>query len=308
MYLTPGNILLFSLIEAAMSAYSLPHVFSKNSLASFYLVLVAVKGTIWCFHKLVIYPYFLSPLRHLPRPPKGFYPVIGHGLILFKRPPGEAFLNLLKQTKNDGLIHFRGVFHADRLLVASPAALADVLVHRSYDFEKPPWSRNFLRKFLGDGLLMTEGDEHRHQRKHIMPAFSFRNIRELYPVFWSKSIEMCEVVKRELWEKPDKVLDIGHFSTMVTLDIIGLAGLGRDIGSLRNNDDVLIENYEGMPLTRCPRSSSANQSIRNPGTKHREGCVFPITFAVPTVGHVSSTMEIQRKSQDYDWESEKDLR
>ncbi|KAL5438614.1 hypothetical protein PMIN05_005668 [Paraphaeosphaeria minitans] len=153
---------------------------------------------------------------------------------------------MLKQPENDGLTHFHGFLHADRLLLASPAALADVLVHRSYDFEKPPWSRNFLRKFLGDGLLMTEGDEHRHQRKQIMPAFSFRHIKELYPVFWAESIELCEVVKRELWEQPDKVLDIGHFSTMVTLDIIGLAGLGRDISSLRNNDDVLIENYKGI--------------------------------------------------------------
>jgi cytochrome P450 len=131
---------------------------------------------------------------------------------------------MLKETENDGLIHFNGFFHNDRLLLASPAALADVLVHQSYDFEKPLWTRNFLKKFLGDGLLMTEGDEHKHQRKQILPAFSFRNIKELYPVFWSKSLELCEVIKRELSDKPDKVLDVGHFSTMVTLDIIGLAG------------------------------------------------------------------------------------
>ncbi|KAJ4356315.1 uncharacterized protein N0V89_004347 [Didymosphaeria variabile] len=244
MTFAPSNILLLLLAEAAVSFYFFPHVFPKNALASFFLLFVTVQGTAWCFYKLVIYPFFRSPLRHLPHPPKGSYPLVGHGLILFKRPPGEAFLRLLKQTENDGLIHFRGFFHTDRLLVASPAAIADVLVHQSYDFEKPPFARNFLRKFLGDGLLMTEGDEHRHQRKHIMPAFSFRHIKELYPVFWSKSIELCEVVKRELLDKPDKVLDIGHFSTQVTLDIIGLAGLGRDIGSLRNSDDALVQNYE----------------------------------------------------------------
>jgi hypothetical protein len=221
---TPSNILLFSLAEAAVSFYLFPHFFTNNSLASFFLLFVTVQGTVWCFHKLFIYPFFLSPLRHLPHPPKGFYPFVGHGLVLFRRPPGEAFLRMLKETENDGLVHFRGFFHSDRLLLASPAALADVLVHQSYDFEKPPWARNFLRKFLGDGLLMTEGDEHKHQRKQIMPAFSFRNIKELYPVFWSKSIELCEVVKRELSDKPDKILDVGHFSTMVTLDIIGLAG------------------------------------------------------------------------------------
>lgn len=215
-----------------------------HALTSFLVLAVLILGIARCFYKLVVYPFYLSPLRHLPHPPRGFWPIVGHGLLIFGRPPGQPFLQLLKETKNDGLIHFRGFLHNDRLLLAGPAAIADVLVHRSYDFEKPPWARNFLRKFLGDGLLMTEGDEHRHQRKQIMPAFSFRHIRELYPVFWSKSIELCEVVKRELLDRPGRGLEIGHFSTQVTLDIIGLAGLGRDIKSLRNNDDELIKNYE----------------------------------------------------------------
>jgi cytochrome P450 len=117
-------------------------------------------------------------------------------------------------------------------------------VHKSYDFEKPPFARGFLRKFLGDGLLMTEGDEHKHHRKLITPAFHFRHIKELYPVFWSKSIEFSNTIKRDLSSQPSKVLEIGHYSTQVTLDIIGLAGLGRDICSLRNSDDELIKNYE----------------------------------------------------------------
>lgn len=245
MEFTPSNILLLSAAEAAISFYLFPSIFTRNALASFFLLFAGAQGFAWCFYKLAIYPFFLSPLRHLPHPPKGSQLLLGHGLMLLKRPPGEPFLDLMKATKNDGVIHFRGFFHTDRLLLASPAAIADVLVHQSYDFEKPPWARNFLRKFLGDGLLMTEGDEHKHQRKQIMPAFSFRHIKELYPVFWSKSVEMCEVVKRELLDKPDGILDIGRFSTQVTLDIIGLAGLGRDIGSLRNSDDELVENYEG---------------------------------------------------------------
>jgi|TARA_R110002003_G_scaffold2375_1_gene24193 cytochrome P450 len=151
---------------------------------------------------------------------------------------------MMKDVENDGVILTRGVFHTDRLIITSPAALADVLVHKSYDMEKPPWARAFLRKFLGDGLLMTEGDEHKHHRKQILPAFRFRHIKELYPVFWSKSIEFCEAVKSALKEDTSQVLEIGHYSTQVTLDIIGLAGLGRDIGSLRNSDDELIRNYE----------------------------------------------------------------
>lgn len=238
------NTLLASLSESAIAFYLFPHVFPKGTLASFFLLFSLFNFSIYAFNKLIIYPYFRSPLRHLPKPTRGFKPILGHGMIMFSRPPGQAHLNMMKETDNDGIIHFRGFFHSDRLVLTGPAALADVLVHRSYDFEKPPWSRDFLRQFLGDGLLMTEGDEHKHQRKHIMPAFSFRHIKDLYPVFWSKSIELCEVTKAELSDDPEKVLEIGHFSTQVTLDIIGLAGLGRDIGSLRTSDDELIKNYE----------------------------------------------------------------
>ncbi|KAF2800716.1 cytochrome P450 3A4 [Melanomma pulvis-pyrius CBS 109.77] len=241
---TPVQIILLSLSESAITFYLFPHFFFSGTLSTYFLFFSFLNWSGVIFHKLIIYPYFRSPFRHLPKPPHGFWPIIGHGLIMFKRPPGAAHLKMMKETPNDGLIHFRGLFHADRLMPTTPAALADILVHKSYDWEKPSWVRTFLRQFLGDGLLISEGDEHRHQRKNIMPAFSFRHIKDLCPVFWSKSIELCEVVKADIWDKPEKVVEINHFSTQVTMDIIGLAGLGRDIGSLRNSDDELIKSYE----------------------------------------------------------------
>lgn len=193
--------------------------------------------------QLVFQPFLWNPLGHIPVG-KGFKPIVGHSMILFREPKGSGHLQLMKQTPNDGLILARGLFHGNRMILTAPATIADVLVHKSYDFEKPAWARDFLRKFLGDGLLMTEGDEHRHHRKLIMPAFHFRHIKELYPVFWSKSIELCNTISTILQEDPGRVLEIGHYSTQVTLDIIGLAGLGRDIRSLHNSEDELIATYE----------------------------------------------------------------
>jgi cytochrome P450 len=162
----------------------------------------------------------------------------------------------MNEVPNDGIIHFRGIFHVDRLILTDPRAIADVLVHNSYDFQKPPWVRDFLRQFLGDGLLMTEGEEHKFQRKHIMPAFSFRHIKELYPIFWQKSLELTQAVAAEMLENPEAprssvtdglssiVVEVNHWANKVTMDIIGLAGLGRDIQALKNSDDDLIKNYE----------------------------------------------------------------
>jgi cytochrome P450 len=59
-----------------------------------------------------------------------------------------------------------------------------------------------------------------------------------------KSMEFCAVVKRDLGAQPDGVLDICYYATRVTLDIIGIAGMGRDLGSLYNKDDELAKNYQ----------------------------------------------------------------
>jgi cytochrome P450 len=242
-----ANCILYPAVEAILAFNLLPYIFpgSSNSytLTTCVVFFALLNNSVLVFYQLILYPFFLSPFRSLPQA-SGFIPLIGHGWMMGKRPGGQPFLDAMKETPNDGLILSYGVFHTTRLIVTSPSALADILVHKSYDFEKPPFARTFLKKFLGNGLLTSEGEEHKHYRKRITPAFHFRHIKDLYPVFWAKSTEFCYAVQKDLTERPDRVLEIGHYSTQVTMDIIGLAGLGRDIGSLRNSEDELIKNYE----------------------------------------------------------------
>ncbi|KAJ4381079.1 hypothetical protein N0V86_003426 [Didymella sp. IMI 355093] len=238
-----ANVALAAVPESVLAFHFLPNLIADGTLTSFFLMFLALNLVLYGIYKLILYPFFLSPLRHVPTA-SGFKPLIGHGIILFQRPSGQPHLDIMKATPNEGIVRTLGFFHTDRLIITNPAALADVLVNKSYDFEKPPWTRAFLRKFLGDGLLITEGDEHKHHRKQIMPAFHFRHVKELYPVFWAKSIEFCNAVKASLADDASKILEIGHYSTQVTLDIIGLAGLGRDIASLRSSEDELVKNYE----------------------------------------------------------------
>ncbi|KAH6618843.1 cytochrome P450 [Boeremia exigua] len=243
MEVTPANVALAAVPESILAFYLLPSLAAGTTLISVFFASLLLNFALYGAYKLVVYPFFLSPLRHLPTA-RGFRPLVGHGLALFARPPGQPHLDIINATPNDGVIRTYGFFHTDRLIVTSPAAIADVLVHKSYDFEKPAWISDFLRRFLGNGLVMLEGDVHRHHRKQIMPAFSFRQIKELYPVFWSKAIEFCDTVEAALTHEASKVLEIGHYSTQVTLDIIGLAGLGRDIASLRSGEDELAKTFE----------------------------------------------------------------
>jgi hypothetical protein len=159
MAFTLTNAAMLALAEAVVASVAFPQVFPKGALTSIFAIALLLNCSVVSLYKLVLYPFFLSPLRHLPQG-RGFKPLVGHELTLFRRPGGEPHLKMMKEVKNDGLILTKGWFHSDKLIVASPAALADVLVHKAYDMEKPPAARDFLRTFLGDGLLMTEGDEY----------------------------------------------------------------------------------------------------------------------------------------------------
>jgi len=87
---------------------------------------------------------------------------------------------------------------------------------------------------LGDGLILVEGDEHKFQRKHLAPAFSFRHIKDLYPIFWQKAQDLVGRVTAEIHEnlqlhdQDEKVnqgvVEVNHWANKVTMDIIGVAG------------------------------------------------------------------------------------
>jgi hypothetical protein len=67
---------------------------------------------------------------------------------------------------NEGLIKYNHLFNAERVLLTSPKALAEVLVTRNYEFIKPKFFRLNLGRLLGNGVLFAEGDEHK-VRMHI---------------------------------------------------------------------------------------------------------------------------------------------
>jgi cytochrome P450 len=159
-------------------------------------------------------------------------------------------LNWVQEIPNDGLLRFRGFFNEYRLIPTSPETLKSVLADNSYDFEKPPAIRKFLVKILGAGLIIVEGDVHKFQRKNVLPSFQVKYIKELYPVFWNKTRGLVEGIERELegysHEKEEHAIEFGEWATRVTLDIIGLAGMGRDFDAVRNADDELVGAYNEL--------------------------------------------------------------
>ena len=128
-----------------------------------------------------------------------------------------------------------------------------MLVHRAYSFIKPPRVAQGLGGILGIGILLAEGDEHKRQRKNLMPAFAFRHVRDLYPVFWEKSHLMVEEMVKNLPQKTHKGdsenegMDMRDWSSRATLDVIGVAGLGVEFNALTApSTSELLRVYKGI--------------------------------------------------------------
>lgn len=125
-------------------------------------------------------------------------------------------------------------------------------MHKAYDFTKPPNISSFLRYILGDGLIVVEGDQHKFLRKSTMPAFSFRHIKDLYPVMWEKAKLMTSLIQEEVTrgvsEKGEDphIIEVSPWASRATLDIIGVAGLGREFNMLRRSADPLLDVYEEL--------------------------------------------------------------
>ncbi|CAH0047115.1 unnamed protein product, partial [Clonostachys solani] len=86
-----------------------------------------------------------------------------------------------------------------------------------------------------------------------MPAFHFRHIKDLYPMTWAKSISLTSALQQELAANPitgertdSHVVELTSWASRVTLDIIGIAGMGRSFNMLQKSTDRLLRIYEQL--------------------------------------------------------------
>ncbi|KAK7427673.1 hypothetical protein QQZ08_005779 [Neonectria magnoliae] len=198
---------------------------------------------LWAIWAVWVYPLLVSPLRHLPGP-SGDHWLLGQAKRIFAEPSGMPMREWVNEVPNDGLIRYRGLFNQERLLITSPKALAEVLVTNNYAFAKPAQIRWSLGRILGVGVLLAEGDDHRMQRRSLTPAFAFRHVKNLYPVFWAKAREVTQAMTAAFGTQGETDVEIVSWASRATLDIIGVAGMGRDFGAIRDENSAIVKTYQ----------------------------------------------------------------
>jgi cytochrome P450 len=121
----------------------------------------------------------------------------------------------MRTIPNDGLIHFRDTLNRSLLMATNHQALLDVMSTSTYDFEKPWLIRNFLARIIGFGLILSEGNVHRRQRKALTPAFNVKNIRALYPLMWEKTGILLSQLEEDLKAHPSGINQAGNIELSV---------------------------------------------------------------------------------------------
>ncbi|KAH7187673.1 cytochrome P450 [Fusarium oxysporum] len=218
------SLTLAAVVESVLAIKLFPNYYSTQSHLAAVATILLVNYAFGIVFWVLLYPVLFSPLRRIPGP-KAYLSPAYRALIVKDKPAGDLFLELAKQYPEEDLITLNSF--RDQICIMNPQLLADLLVYNCYNFAKPKRISLFLRHILGDGLIIVEGDQHKFLRRNTMPAFHFRHIKELYPMMSS-------------------VVELNGWASKVTLDIIGIAGLGHKFDAVEKRKDPLADIYEQL--------------------------------------------------------------
>ena len=149
------------------------------------------------------------------------YGVLGGFRNLFKlRKNPLAFLDTLARARGDvcpfpiGFLQF--------MLITHPDFIKDVLVTHHEKFMKGLGLQR-AKRVLGQGLLTSEGEFHKRQRRLIQPAFHRDAIHSYGETMVAFTLRLCEG-----WQ-PERELDIAEEMRRLTLGIVAKALFSADV-------------------------------------------------------------------------------
>ncbi|KAK9476516.1 cytochrome P450 [Lipomyces japonicus] len=225
--------------------YPLPSIYLKLAVSiGLYLAFRFVK----LIYFYQVHPFYVSSLRHLPKPSLKPHWLYGHYFYSTQQPDFTFALDSVEENEGADLVRLFGLLNTERIVLSSTTALQEVLQSKCYTFVKPSFVVSALNGILGNGILFAEGETHKHQRKLLMPAFSFGHTKSLAPIFLDESNRLVKnfsnAIEKSGAEKTE--IEVSTRLSALTLDIIYRAGLGIQFNALDNPENELAKAYSAV--------------------------------------------------------------
>jgi cytochrome P450 len=219
-----------------------------------------VAAVLYAVYRFYLFPTLLSPLRHIPKAHADWRFRLYEWV--YTEPDPIRISRWMAKTPHRGLVRYPGIGGTERVVPLTSDAVKEVLVTKAYScFERPTLSRARFRALLGNGLLSVDDSEHKLHRRKLAPAFAFRHIQGLYPVFWSKACELVNGLETAIVNSPRQPsipsghakglahepktqdIELRQWTSRAALDVIGAAAWGNDFGALVDPRSDLIRMY-----------------------------------------------------------------
>ncbi|KAF7307165.1 hypothetical protein MIND_00510100 [Mycena indigotica] len=185
------------------------------------LALLTVLSGLW-FHRR---PTVVEDVHRLPGPSSSIASWIwGHELLVFRHAATQMYTIWARSF--GGLFKISGaLFHPDIIIATDHAAVHHVFTNSDI-YVKSPAFRPPIDNLIGKGLVWSEGEDWRRQRKVLAPAFSTESVKEMtYAIYESAERLETRLNNLLLDFKGESSVNIIHYISACTLDIIGAVGL-----------------------------------------------------------------------------------
>ena len=161
------------------------------------------------------------------------------GWIEFLRRVREDQLSILAPELFGQDIAYNRILLLHSFLINKPEYIEHVLLTNQRNYRKSDFLRRILGPLLGEGLLISEGELWRRQRRIAAPAFHARRVAEFVGAMTS-----CTQATLARWRDMSGPLDLAAEMLELTLDIVARTMFSTDVGgeiaSLRRLTDVVV--------------------------------------------------------------------
>lgn len=85
-----------------------------------------------------------------------------------------------------------------------------------------------------------------------MPAFAYRHVKNLFPMFWSKSVELVAAIMATQRSSRNGdpygaiCIEVNEWASRATLDIIGQGGFGQSFMAIQDPNNALSRTYRSI--------------------------------------------------------------